>query len=413
MATQTAIESVKLIYVDVGGNNNKTWQAELRHDGLLVQWGRVGAKLQQKLHAGASYAKLDQLKREKLGKGYTAVQVLEPGSTVIVGTDQAKADIKQIAAKQINADDLSKRLISYLMEVNVHNILAGTTLTYQGNGNFTTPLGAITPSAITQARRLLNQLATGNGNRSALLNEYLRLIPQALGSRIDGQLFSTDAALQQQQDLLDALASVVPAVQVTDTVFDCSISVVPASTEAGRDTFRRIKRMFESSANANHKSSQFKLKRLYELRIPSMESRFKSQLGNVQQLWHGTKASNLLSILKNGLIIPQKSAAQCTGRMFGNGIYFSDQSTKSLNYATDFWNKSGGSNQRVFMLLADVALGQKHCPRTYQNGFSNLVKAPNGCDSVWVAPGTCNVMNQEAIVYRLSQVNLRYLCEFE
>lgn len=409
MTTQTVIESIKLIYVDVGGNNNKTWQAELRHGGLLVQWGRVGAKLQQKFHAGASYAKFDQLKREKLAKGYTVAQVLEHGSTVTASATQ----IKQVATDQIAADDLSKRLIAYLIKVNVHNILAGTTLIYQGNGSFTTPLGVITPNAIAEARRLLNQLAIGTGDRPTLLNDYLRLIPQNLGGRIDAQLFSTIEALQKQQDLLDALTSVVPAAQVRETLFDCSISVVPASTDIGRATFRRIRRMFDSSANAKHISSQFKLKRLYELRIPTMAARFESQLGNVQQLWHGTKASNLLSILKNGLIIPPKSAAQCTGRMFGNGIYFSDQSTKSLNYATDFWNKAGGQNQRIFMLLADVALGKNHQPQNRHGGCSHWISAPNGYDSVWVAPGTCNVMNQEAIIYRVSQVNLRYLCEFD
>jgi poly [ADP-ribose] polymerase len=132
------------------------------------------------------------------------------------------------------------------------------------------------------------------------------------------------------------------------------------------------------------------------------------RLGNVRHdLWHGTKASNLLSILKHGLIIPPANAAHCTGRMFGNGIYTSLQSTKALNYATDFWNRSGQPNQRTFMFLCEVALGKTYKPRI----FSNQYPAKN-TDSTWVEPGRARVLNHECIVYDTSQINLKYLAEF-
>lgn len=400
------MSKIKLIYVDVEGNN-KVWQAELTLQGLLVQWGRVGAKLHEKFHPGAGVSKFEQLKREKLAKGYTPAQTIEQGETVSVG-----ADLKRLATEQIEVDDIAKQLIAYLTEVNVHSILSKTTLTYRGNGTFTTPLGAITPAAIAEARQLLAQLSSNSYNRANLLNQYLRLIPQKLSSRLDAGLFSTPKELKQQADLLDALASVT-STQVNERVFNCSLTLIPHTTEAGRTAFRQIRQQFESTANSAHLSARYKLKRLYELHIPDLEARFERELGNVQQLWHGTRASNLLSILKNGLIIPPATAAQCTGRMFGNGVYFSNQSTKSLNYATAFWNQSGGQNQRIFMLLADVALGKSYSPQGYQTRFGTLTKAPDGYDSFWAEPGACNVRNHEAIVYWTSQVNLRYLCEFE
>ena len=88
-----------------------------------------------------------------------------------------------------------------------------------------------------------------------------------------------------------------------------------------------------------------------------------TKIGNVKQHWHGTKASNLLSILKQGLIIPPADSVHCTGRMFGNGIYGSEQSTKALNYATNYWNASGDSNQRAFMLVCDFAMGREFRPQ--------------------------------------------------
>ena len=128
---------------------------------------------------------------------------------------------------------------------------------------------------------------------------------------------------------------------------------------------------------------------------------------NIKQHWHGTKASNLLSIFKQGLIIPPANAAQCTGRMFGNGIYGSQQSTKALNYATNYWNASGENEDRVFMLLCDFAMGKEYHPQ----GSSRRFPAP-GYDSTYVAPGAANTINQESIVYSTEQVNIKYLCEF-
>ena len=124
-------------------------------------------------------------------------------------------------------------------------------------------------------------------------------------------------------------------------------------------------------------------------------------------LWHGTRASNLLSILKHGLVIPPANAAHCTGRMFGNGIYTSLQSTKALNYATDFWNRSGAGGQRTFMFLCDVALGKVNKPKTFGGGYP-----ARGSNTTWVEPGQGGVLNHECIVYDTSQINLRYLAEF-
>jgi poly [ADP-ribose] polymerase len=94
--------------------------------------------------------------------------------------------------------------------------------------------------------------------------------------------------------------------------------------------------------------------------------------------------------------------------MFGNGVYFSDQSTKSLNYAAGYWDGKA-SDERCYMFLADVAMGRPwHPDRT---GAS--VKPPAGYDSVYARGGKDRVLNNEMIVYRTSQVNLKHLVEFE
>lgn len=70
-------------------------------------------------------------------------------------------------------------------------------------------------------------------------------------------------------------------------------------------------------------------------------------------LWHGTKAENLLSILKVGLITSPPHA-HITGNLYGEGIYFSDTFEKSRGYC----HPSAGNN--YYALLCEAALGDVH-----------------------------------------------------
>ena len=159
-----------------------------------------------------------------------------------------------------------------------------------------------------------------------------------------------------------------------------------------------------------HVTSGYKIKKVYKVKIGAMNDAYEKngkKIGNIMELWHGSKCSNLLSILKKGLIIPPSSSGHVTGRMFGDGLYFSDQSTKALNYATNFWG-SGGSTRRVFMFLADVAMGKAYTP----SGWSSSLPK-RGYDSTFAKAGQSGVRNNEHIVYNTYQANLKYLIEFE
>lgn len=414
-----------LIYVEVDENSNKVWKGYLWSDGTFAsEWGRVGKKLQYKMHQFSSLyqaqLKFEAMKRSKLRKGYTEAPVVEEAGPHAALTEH---ELHAIAANQIHhgLDPRSKLLIQYLVEQNIHQILSQTHITYNATTQtFSTPLGRITPGAIAQARTYLSRLAIARRKNTNTfrqqVSQYLRLIPQDMGHKLDASVFHDPQEIRRQHDILDALDAAV-AVQhnptdadVDQDVFKCTLQRVPGSTPAGRKTFRWIRDLYQSTLNPNHYAARYQLSRVYEVNIPTMSRAFKTQaeeLGNVQLHWHGTKAGNLLSILHKGLIIPPPSAVHCTGRMFGNGIYGSLQSTKSLNYATNYWQDSGESEQRAFMLLCDFALGKSYHPKIW----SRVFPVP-GYDSTFVEPGDANVMNQESIVYQLSQVNIRYLCEF-
>ena len=167
-----------------------------------------------------------------------------------------------------------------------------------------------------------------------MLSKYLRLVPQALGNKLDESLFCTSQEIQRQYEILNALDAAVNIDSQSQSVFECAIARVLGSTIEGKKTFRQINQLYQSTINRNYVAAKYKLRRIYELDIPSMRQAFTAKaqaISNVKQYWHGTKASNLLSILQQGLIIPPANAAQCTGRMFGDGIYGSEQSSELPN----------------------------------------------------------------------------------
>ena len=54
-------------------------------------------------------------------------------------------------------------------------------------------------------------------------------------------------------------------------------------------------------------------------------------VGNRQLLWHGSRLTNWVGILSQGLRIAPPEAP-VTGYMFGKGVYFADMVSKSANY---------------------------------------------------------------------------------
>ncbi|XP_062511344.1 poly [ADP-ribose] polymerase 2-like [Corticium candelabrum] len=76
-----------------------------------------------------------------------------------------------------------------------------------------------------------------------------------------------------------------------------------------------------------------------------------TDIGNWQLLWHGSRLTNWVGILSEGLKIAPPEAP-VTGYMFGKGVYFADICSKSENYCFATRSKNVG-----LLLLCDVSLG--------------------------------------------------------
>ncbi len=155
------------------------------------------------------------------------------------------------------------------------------------------------------------------------------------------------------------------------------------------------------------------------------DKRFKKSVGNNTLLWHGSRLTNFVGILSQGLRIAPPEAPS-SGYMFGKGVYFADMVSKSANYC-----RSSGNNGASLLLLCKVALGK---PRKLYSSDFEANKLPKGAHSThgvgMTAPSEtvtfkkmtvpigkgaptkedgCHLMYNEFIVYDVAQIKIEYL----
>lgn len=439
-----AIHVERLICADADENNNKFWNGYVLANGdFYCEYGRVSDKggCAHDFYAfgdeTTSKKRLDSKTKTKLNysgkkKPYTrqvTAGAVKGGSGRASSGGIDKSSLKALASKEIKGDAETKKLVQFLAEANVHQITAHTQISYNvDTGLFTTPLGTlVTQDGIDDARGLLNQISpfvqANNWEDSAfktLLSNYLRIVPQDVGRKRGWHqtFLSASDALIQQNDILDSLAASLMTAETDDkddskpkkdrsAVFNVSLDVVEDDK-----IFKHVVRKYNADKGGHRDVARYRVKKIWSVNISTVRAAFERdgrKVGGIMELWHGTKASNLLSIFKGGLVIPPTSSGHVTGRLYGNGVYFSDQSTKSLRYATGAWGRHGNMD-RTFMFLASVAMGKSHTPSGYQSGSYRL---PRGYDSCFAKGGRSGVQNNEMIVYRTSQADLSYLIEFK
>ena len=356
------------------------------------------------------------------------------GGEISTGHSQPnKTAVASVAKKEIqhSGDPVVSDLIERLARANIHDIkTAVSALQYNDlTGLFMTPIGVILQQpAIDEARVLLDQMTPYvekakflDRSYIDLLDKYVRIVPQSGfgNSKFDPTVVIPNVdALPKHSQILDALEQSIQmaedrkkataaaegkqVVEVPRT-FDVKLGLV----ESGKE-YDRLTKKYKETRKDTHVCAHLGVRRAFTVEIATMKQGFEAKgrpLGTLKELWHGTKTANLLSIMRQGLIVPRGGSIHVTGRMYGDGLYFAIDSTKSLNYAYGYWD--GSRNDNCFMFLADVALG-KYCVPD-RSGSNYPLK---GYDSTWAQAGKSGIRNDEIIVPQLWQCNLTYLLEF-
>jgi len=390
------LEKHHFVCTQLEKNSNKFWIIELHDDKrVLTHYGRVGQDGYRDNKSFDSQAAAEKYFRSKLRDkakvkerrdAYTEINII--GETK-KSTNIASRHISDIAVKQIKTSSQEVRdFIKFLSDVNIHNITSSTSIKYNvSEGSFTTPLGVVDQNCIDTAKDLLDKISVyvksgdlSNKDFLKLVNSYLRYIPQDLGGshtkiRIADVLGTLDK-LQNQANIIEGLQAAIqnskPAETIEEKIFDVQIE---------KDNHKIDPTWPKNTQNA------------YTLFIDSVTNAYNqygNNLDNKKMLWHGTNPANILSIFKQGLIIPKTYS---NGWMYGPGIYFSDRIEKSLQYATS-------NNGKKYLFRSEVAMGE-----TIFDNNNNILKKGQ---SRWASKDS---YNSQIIIFNPAQCKLLYLLE--
>eukprot|EP00040_Diaphanoeca_grandis_P043927 m.10767 g.10767 ORF g.10767 m.10767 type:complete len:1051 (-) comp8472_c0_seq1:19-3171(-) len=330
------------------------------------------------------------------------------------------------------------------------------------------PLGKIKRSEIEKGYVILQELESALKCNSADLqrvikrctNQFYSIIPHSFGNK--------------RPPLIDDLEKVKSKVELVETLLDmeCASRIIKKEEDGDKmqedvhpldayysqlntkiqtldkesEEFQMIETYVKNTHAKTHSSYKIVIEEVFKIKREGEKKIFAKHksLHNKRLLWHGSRMSNFVGILSEGLRIAPPSAP-VTGYMFGKGVYFADMVSKSANYCFANHRQPKG-----LLALSEVALGNmyecKHAtyvighdqnPSKDQDATVDFVKLPENNHSTFgmgttmpevksqkildngvvvplgkagpvKVPGSSLLYN-EFIVYDKSQIHMKYL----
>ena len=376
--------------------------------------------------------------KSKLRKGYLEVNLAKSkiGSDKAKGQSSGAVDEKTLAvAEQAKPKAVAKpqlepelaALVKLIYEEAGQALTAQTAVRITAEG-FETPLGILTLGQVEKGFDLVAQL------RQAIMESNPALIKELSGtfySTIPHKIGRTKAAIEASAiNTIERSDSAEETLQLMKDMLSVNaaggVNLFADQQDYGRYQALNTKIQFLQVKDKDRKrveefilTSQGKTRMKPKIhgvyvvgRAGESDSFNPKKLKNVTELFHGTRSQNIVGIMTRGLLLPNQSkryGAVLTGAMLGNGIYFADNSAKSLQYCR------ACPGRRGFLFLASVALGKS---KEYTDAQTHLNAPPPGYDSV---TGVASVktatwgrlVHNEYVIYDPSQQKLDYMVEFE
>ncbi len=231
----------------------------------------------------------------------------------------------------------------------------------------------------------------------ALTNAFYNTIPHTFARKQTPPIITSHAMLVQKIEAMEALLQVSQAQSLAHALHDeagtaAAAPVHPSDANLAKlhcqltpATAEEVAMVTEYAANthgATHNQYRLKVRSVLRTEREGEQAGFKAAVGNRKLLWHGSRLTNWVGILSQGLRIAPPEAP-VTGYMFGKGVYFADMVSKSANYCA-----GTRESPTAVLLLCDVALGAQHELVGSQFEAAERSKAA-GKHSTWGIGKTC------------------------
>ncbi|CAM6084251.1 unnamed protein product [Calypogeia fissa] len=421
---------------------------------LFRKWGRVGnSKIgDHKLERLGRVKVMDEFRRlfvEKTGNSWKAWENKEdlekqPGKFYVVDIDfgvdeEASPKAAVPAGSKSKLDPRVVDLMKLLFDIETYR---AALMEFEINMS-EMPLGKLSKRHIERGFQVLteiqNLLDGKSSQKDGLLvdasNRFFTLIPS-----VHPNVIRDKELLKAKIDMLEALRDIEIASQLIGSVgngnedpldinyrkLHCGISPLPHDS----DDFKLVKKYLERTHAPTHREWQLELEDVFEVDREGESDAYapyKKDMKNRMLLWHGSRTTNYVGILSQGLRIAPPEAP-VTGYMFGKGLYFADLVSKSAQYCY-----TSKKNPTGLLLLCEVALGKTKELKSakYMENPMSGTHSTKGVgktvplksefevwdDNVTVPCGRpvtsgssdSNLLYNEYIVYDTAQVQLRFL----
>jgi len=191
-----------------------------------------------------------------------------------------------------------------------------------------------------------------------LTNQFYTLIPHVFGMKVPPVIRTVDE-LKKKMQMLEALSDIEVAATMLKSTgggsqIDANYEKLNCHIEPLEKSSEEFKRIEEYVKNTYARGTPPKIANVYAVERRGETDRFAEKggkIGNRKLLWHGSRLTNFVGILSQGLRIAPPEAP-VSGYRFGKGLYFADMCSLSAAYC-----RSSGSED-FCMLLVDVAMGE-------------------------------------------------------
>ncbi len=468
-----------LNFTDIVNNNNKFYNLEVvkSSDGkfyLYTVYGRVGASGAKEYRSCITQMEAEReaesIVKSKSKKGYVEVKLAKAD----VGSEFGKAKVDTTVSveqlKKVGVKLQEEPAAASKLHPEVQDLVRtwfGVTQEFVELNLDTKkcPLGQLGLDQIDKAKQILDEARNIVAMKkpdiqelNKLTSAYYSNIPHVLPHRINADMlrFDDNPKIDKALDILDVFADAknVQAVISKKSAVDSQYATLNAELEwvdPLDPTWKWIDKMVHDTRAHNHSGlGKIKVHKIFRLRRNNEDKNFIANAqriakecgkfqpsetyarlvkerpdvpkaldeiykkANVAPGWHGTRRANMIGITTKGLLIRPSGVAHA-GSMYGDGIYWATNSTKSINYCDvrgSHWAQ--GSNKTAYLFLGDVAYGNYHIAQ-HSNFFTK--KNIHPAHSVFARAGNGYIINDELITYNPTgpeqQHALRYIIEFE
>lgn len=443
---------------------------------LFTQYGRVGNDGAREYRScdDQTHAEIEGEKiiKSKTKKGYVEVKLAKAD----IGSDVGKTKVDQTVSVE-SLKKLGVSITEEKSTSKLHAEVQDLVRTWFGvtqefiELNLDTkkcPLGQLSLDQIDLAKKILEDARTAVHAKkkditelNSLTNQYYSNIPHNLshfGKKIDADVlrFDADDKIDKAFDILDVFADAksVQGLISKKSAVDSQYATLNADLEfvdPSEPTWKWLDAMLHGTRAHNHGGlGKLKTHKIFKVdrhneeknwlksaeeiakecgkHSPSevyaklvkerpdvpKELRELYSKANICPGWHGTRRANMIGITTKGLLIRPSGVAHA-GSMYGDGIYWATNSTKSINYCDvngSYWAQ--GSNKTAYLFLADVAFGSQKLAGHSQYYTKQNIKPHH---SIFAKAGNGGVINDELITYNPTgkdqQHKIRYIIEFE